>query len=269
MTYQEFYNLCFKNQIPIADIKIVLEGYFSFDFNRLGIDGDKDEIKEENAVEIIKKMKSGYPAVYISGYDIIRGNKILLNENVLIPRTETIGFIYEYIKDNYDFSNLKILDLCTGSGFIAIALKSLFETAKITASDISIYALNLARKSAEINHKEINFTHSDFLNDIKDTFDVIISNPPYIEENSTDVDAPFEPSLALFSGIDGCDSYRTIFKDLDNHLNSKGLAFFELEASNAYKVEELLHTIQKDIFETEIILDMENKPRYLKAKKLS
>ena len=130
MTYQEFYNLCFKNKIPIADIKIVLEGYFSFDFNRLGIDGDKDEIKEENAVEIIKKIKSGYPAVYISGYDIIRGNKILLNENVLIPRTETIGFIYGYIKDNYDFSNLKILDLCTGSGFIAIALKSLFETAK-------------------------------------------------------------------------------------------------------------------------------------------
>lgn len=265
MTYQEFYNLCFKENIPLADIRIVLEGYFSFDFNRLGIDGNKDNISKDKANEIINKLKSGYPSCYIAGYDIIRENKIFLNENVLIPRTETISFIYGYIKDNYNFSNLNILDLCTGSGFIAIALKSLFESSNITASDISQEALNLAIKSAEYNNKEIKFIKSDFLKNIDEKFDVIISNPPYIEENSKDVDAPYEPSLALYSGKDGCDSYREIFKDLDSHLNDDGISFFELEASNALKVEELLHKIQENEFKTEIIYDMENKPRFLKA----
>lgn len=267
MTYKNFLNLCYIDQIPLADIKTILEGVFSFPFYKIGSHGDEDGIDTVFGMDIINKLKSGYPAVYLAGYDIIRDNKIYLNENVLIPRTETIGFIYGYIKDNYDFSNKDILDLCTGSGFIAIALKSLFPSANLTATDISTRALELAKKSAKENNKDIEFIKSDFLKNINKSFDILVSNPPYIEENSSDVDAPFEPSLALYSGIDGCDSYREIFKELPNHLNNNGLAFFELEASNAYKVEGLLHTIQKDIFETEIIKDMENKPRYLKALK--
>ena len=267
MTYQKFFNLCYQENIPLADIRTVLEYVFGFSFSMLGIKGDEEGIDDSDGKEIIQKLKDGYPAVYLSGYDIIRNNKIYLNENVLIPRTETIEFLYDHIKNNYDFSNKKILDLCTGSGFIAIALKSLFPEAVIEASDISSEALALAEKSAEENKKDIHFIHSDFLDDIDSVYDVIVSNPPYIEEDSDEVDAPFEPSLALYSGKDGCDSYRKIFASLSSHLSADGIAFFELEAKNARKVRALLEDITDGEYITELIMDMENKPRYLKARR--
>lgn len=267
MTYQKFFNLCYQENIPLADIRTVLEYVFGFPFSMLGIKGDEEGIDDSDGKEIIQKLKDGYPAVYLSGYDIIRNNKIYLNENVLIPRTETIEFLYDHIKNNYDFNNKKILDLCTGSGFIAIALKSLFPEAKIDASDISSEALTLAEKSAEENKKDIHFIHSDFLDDIDSVYDVIVSNPPYIEEDSDEVDAPFEPSLALYSGKDGCDSYRKIFASLSSHLSSDGIAFFELEAKNAWKIKTLLEDITAGEYVTELIMDMENKPRYLKARR--
>lgn len=267
MTYQDFFSRLYHQGIPMADIRTVLEGVFSFPFSRLGIDGNEDGIDDGKAEEVIQRLQQGYPAVYLVGYDIIRGNKIYLDQNVLIPRTETIEFIYDHVKNNYDWNNKKILDLCTGSGFIAISLKSLYPKSEVFASDISNEALKLAEKSAKENNCDIHFLKSDFLNDIQDTFDVIVSNPPYIEEDSTDVDAPFEPSLALYSGKDGMDSYRNIFQRLNGHLKENGIAFFELEAKNAEKTQALLHTIQPDSYRTEILYDMEGKSRYLKAEK--
>ncbi len=267
MTYNEIFSLYYKEGIPLADIRTVFDYVFHFPFSGLGIHGDMDQISSKEAINILNKLKVGYPAVYLSGYDIIRGNKIYLNENVLIPRTETIEFLYDYVKNNQDWNQKKILDLCTGSGFIAISLKSLFPEAEIHASDISDNALALAEKSAKENKKEIKFIKSDFLYNIDYIYDVIISNPPYIEEDSCEVNAPFEPSLALFSGKDGCDSYRKIFPLLNSHLSSHGLAFFELESTNAKKVATLLDDLTSNSFDEEIIYDMEGKPRYLKAKK--
>ena len=267
MTYQKFFHLCYQENIPLADIRTVLEYVFGFSFSMLGIKGDEEGIDDTYGKEIIQRLKDGYPAVYLSGYDIIRSNKIYLNENVLIPRTETIEFLYDHIKNNYDFNNMRILDLCTGSGFIAIALKSLFPKAIIDASDISPKALALAGKSALENQKDIHFIRSDFLDGIDSVYDVIVSNPPYIEEDSKEVDAPFEPSLALYSGKDGCDSYRRIFASLSSHLSKDGMAFFELEAAYAEKVRTLLDEITVYEYITELIPDMENKPRYLKARR--
>lgn len=267
MTYNDIFSLFYKSGIPLADIRTIFDSVFHFPFSDLGINGTQDQISAEKATAILHKLKEGYPAVYLSGFDIIRGNKIYLNENVLIPRTETIEFLYDYVKNNQDWNQKKILDLCTGSGFIAISLKSLFPNADIYASDISEEALSLAEKSAKENKKEIRFIKSDFLNDINDTYDVIVSNPPYIEEDSKDVDAPFEPDLALYSGKDGCDSYRSIFPLLKSHLTNHGLAFFELESTNAEKVMSLLNQLTDDSFNTEILYDMEKKPRYLKAER--
>lgn len=228
------------------------------------IDSDNSKtIQDEKVMEVLTKLKHGYPAVYLVGYDTIRGLKIYLNEDVLIPRTETIEFLYDYLKNNFDLNNKTVLDLCTGSGVIALSVKNLYPEAKVTASDISIKALNLAMKSSLENKKEITFIQSDFLKDISASFDIIISNPPYIEEDSQDVDAPFEPELALFSGKDGCDSYRSIFKELENHLHKEGYAFFELEATNAKKVQDLFLSMYPKGYKTKLIQDMEKKDRYL------
>ncbi|MFA6829101.1 MAG: peptide chain release factor N(5)-glutamine methyltransferase [Bacilli bacterium] len=267
MTYNQAVSSFYNHKIPLADIRTVIDGYFGMDFNSLGIHGEEDSINEEDFKYVLERLQSGYPAVYLSGYDIIRENKVFLTEDVLIPRTETIAFIYGYLKGYYEFNNHKVLDLCTGSGFIAMAIKSIYPDSQVTASDISDKALDLAKKSAKFNNLDISFLKSDFLSDINDTFDVIISNPPYIEEDSIDTEAPFEPELALYSGKDGCDSYRKIFSLLDKKLNKDGAAFFELEASNALKVKDIFLSIYPQGYEITLIKDMENKNRYLEVRK--
>ncbi len=267
MTAAEVAEQLSEENIPLADIRTILSGVFSFPFDRLGIDGDKDIATKEEYKLVLAKLKGGVPPVYLAGYDIIRGLKIYLSEDVLIPRTETISFLYGDIQGNYDFSNKKVLDLCTGSGIIALSVKKLFPASIVTASDISDKALALAKKSAEENSLFIVFKKSNFLEDIQDRFDVILSNPPYIEERSKDVIAPYEPPLALYSGKDGMDSYRAIFSLLDSRLLKKGIAFFELEASNADKVKDLFLSFYPEGYDCSFILDMENKKRYLVAKK--
>ena len=101
------------------------------------------------------------------------------------------------------------------------------------------------------------------MEDIHDRFDIIISNPPYIEEGSNNVDAPFEPRIALFSGKDGLDSYRSIFKSLSAHLNENGKAYFELESTNSMNTEKLFKKINKDRYHTRIWKDSYDRDRYL------
>lgn len=260
MEAKEALDLYIKNNIPLADIRIIFNNYFNINFDNAFT--SKEEIDDEKINYILDLLLKGYPAVYIVGYDDIRGIRFYLNENVLIPRTETIEFIYDYVKNNLNLNNLKVLDLCTGSGFIALSLKKMFKDASIFASDISIDALEIARRNAEYNNLDINFIKSNFLDDIDDTFDIIISNPPYIEEDSLDVYAPFEPHIALYSGKDGLDSYRQIFKKLKSHLKENGKAYFEIESTNLNNTISLLHNIEPTI-KNETYYDINNKPRYL------
>lgn len=259
MTYNEFFRKAKEANIPLADIRVVFNGYFNMPFDYIGIHGD-DEAK--GADEVLEKLKSGYPSNYLAGYIDILSLHILLNESTLIPRNETADFIYNYLYQ-MDLNGKKILDLCTGSGIIAIAVKKRFPNAIVYASDVSLDALSIAKKSSEINNTDITFMKSDFLKDIHDKFDIIISNPPYIEENSKDVDAPFEPHIALYSGKDGLDSYRSIFKDLPSHLNENGSAYFELESTNSTSTEKLFKEINKDRYHTEIWKDTYDRDRYL------
>lgn len=259
MTYNEFFRKAKEANIPLADIRVVFNGYFKMPFDYLGIHGDEEA---KNADEVLEKLKAGYPSNYLAGYIDILSLHILLNESTLIPRNETADFIYNYLYQ-LDLNGKKILDLCTGSGFIAIAIKKKFPNAIVYASDISSDALAIAKKSSEINNTAITFIQSDFLDDIHDKFDIIISNPPYIEEDSKDVDAPFEPHIALFSGKDGLDSYRSIFKSLFSHLNENGKAYFELESTNSKNTEKLFKDINKDKYHTEIWKDSYGRDRYL------
>ncbi len=268
MTYNEIYRYMKECGIPLADIKVVFDGYFHIPFDSIGIHGMDEGKDEEEIRSLVKKLVDGYPVSYLVGYCDILSMRIYLNSSTLIPRIETADFLYSYLRENYSFHQKKMLDLCTGSGFIALALKKYFPDCTIVGSDISSDALEMAKKNAQSVLLDISFLKSDFLKDISDRYDVIVSNPPYIEEGNPDVDAPFEPALALYSGKDGLDSYRSIFASLDDHLAENGMAFFEMESTNVDKTVTLLKKILPH-FQSEVILDLYGKERFLKVWRVS
>ncbi len=250
--------------LPLADVRTVFDGYFGVPFDSW-ILHDNEEIEDKKVAFAMEKLKAGYPANYLAGYIDIAGLHLFLNEDTLIPRTETEDFLLNLLPSLYNPSHKKVLDLCTGSGFIALTVKKMFPTAEVIGSDISKSALKKAEESASFNHLDVTFLQSDYLENIQDTFDLILSNPPYIEEGSKEVDAPFEPPLALYSGRDGLDSYRKIFASLKSHLKEGGVSYFELESTNSLKTKELAEKMLPDK-ECRILKDLYGRDRYLGIK---
>ena len=195
----------------------------------------KDEIVEDNVLEKFSEMLSDYlideiPIEYVLGYTYFYGNKIKVNDGVLIPRDETEELVekaLEYIKDGDN-----VLDLCTGSGAIAIALKKTNSKINVSASDISGKALSVAKENAKCNECVIEFIEGDLLypfiiNNRK--FDVIVSNPPYISKSYVlNNIVRHEPDIALFAENDGLENYQIIIKNLDKVLNKGGVILFEI-----------------------------------------
>lgn len=260
MTYEQFFLSAKEAEIPLADIKVVMDACLPYGFDALGIHG-KEEIPF-NPSYLLQKLKDGYPANYLSGYIDIQKLHLFLNESTLIPRNETIQFVVEYLLKK-NFSGKKILDLCTGSGVIALLLKKRVNDAFITGSDISQEALSMAEKSAFYNNLDVSFIKSDFLDSISDKFDIIISNPPYIPEDKEDVNAPFEPEVALYTKESGLYSYRRIFEKIKDHLTPDGSCYFELESTMAEKVKNLFLSFYPDEFSVSIWQDDYQRDRYL------
>ena len=195
----------------------------------------KDELVEDDILEKFSEMLADYivdeiPIEYILGYTYFYGNKIKVDSNVLIPRDETEELVeksFKYIK-----SNAKVLDLCTGSGAIAIALKKERPDIDVTASDISKGALDVARENAKNNGCDIEFVEGDLLypfimNNAK--FDVIVSNPPYISKDyEINNIVKHEPYIALFADNNGLENYEIIVKNLGKVLNKGGILLLEI-----------------------------------------
>ena len=139
----------------------------------------KKYLKEEELEEGIKKLNQGIPVQYIIGNVDFYGNVIEVNENVLIPRFETEGLVEKTIERLKNRKNLKIVDLGTGSGCIAITLAKKLNC-EVDAVDISSKALEVAKKNAINNDVSINFYLGDLLKPLKNKYDCIISNPPYM-----------------------------------------------------------------------------------------
>lgn len=266
MNFQELFYALSKASIPLADIRILFDDYFHFDFNDIGNHGKERSISNDEAEFVISKLTSGFPVNYLVGSVNVRGLTLFLNEWILIPRTETIEFLYDTIKHQYDFNGKKVLDLCCGSGVIGLSVKKLFPESIVTLSDNYDPVLEIAERNANENDLEVDILKSDYLSDIHDVFDVIISNPPYIEEGSLAVDAPFEPKTALYGGKDGLDAYRKIFRDLDSRLAGKGISFFEIESTNSKNTMELAKQMLPN-YRLSLLQDMEKKDRYLIAEK--
>ena len=228
-----------------------------------------NKLSEELSVEqenryfdlINKNINEDTPLSHLVGFDYFYDRKFKVTKDVLSPRMETEELIYkvlEYIKKSKKDS-FKILDLCTGSGIIAITLKKeiVEKYTEIVASDISEKALSIAIENANNNNTNITFIKSDLFDNISGKFDLIISNPPYISYKDKitikDNVLKYDPHLALFAEEDGIYFYRKIIENAVHYLSKDGVIFFEIGYDQKEKIFELgknnnfITTVYKDI----------------------
>ena len=228
-----------------------------------------NKLSEELSVEqenryfdlINKNINEDTPLSHLVGFDYFYDRKFKVTKDVLSPRMETEELIYkvlEYIKKSKKDS-FKILDLCTGSGIIAITLKKeiVEKYTEIVASDISEKALSIAIENANNNNANITFIKSDLFDNISGKFDLIISNPPYISYKDKitikDNVLKYDPHLALFAEEDGIYFYRKIIENAVHYLSKDGVIFFEIGYDQKEKIFELgknnnfITTVYKDI----------------------
>ena len=212
----------------------------------------------DKVMEIAKLMSDGTPLQYALGNTDFYGIRLAVNKNVLIPRPETEELAERTIAEvsamQSEGRKIRVLDLCTGSGAIALAV-ALKSGAEVSASDVSEGALQVARANALNADADIKFIKSDMWTDIADEFDVIVSNPPYIPtEDIKTLDGRvkgFEPLLALDGGDDGLRFYREIALGLDGHLAKDGALLLEFGINQADAVAEIFAD-----YDTRIIKDM-------------
>ncbi len=255
------------------EIKNILRLLIEFEFKKTIIsilleDEILSELNFKKILSYIEKLKTGYPVHYIIGFKNFFDCKIRVNEKVLIPRPETEELVDWVLKHIHP--KKRILDICTGSGCVAISL-SKKTNCELTAIDVSRPALDLAIENAKINNVSVDFFQADIL---KDDFrflkkqHIIVSNPPYVL-NSQKKDMHqnvllFEPHLAIF--VDGDNPlifYEKIVLVSKKKLEKNGLLFFEINECFSQKIFSLL---KKNKFKNIVIRnDIHGKPRLVKA----
>lgn len=207
--------------------------------------------KEKQYFSVIKKIKQGIPLEHITHQKEFMKLNFFVDENVLIPRQDTEILVEEVIEIAKKINAKKILDLCTGSGAIAVSLAKYLPESQITAIDISNNALKIAKKNARTNNVEeqITFINSDmFTNLNEEKFDIIVSNPPYIKTNvinKLDNQVQKEPYIALDGGEDGLYFYRQIIKEGYQYLKYKGYICLEIGFDQKIDVIELIENEEK------------------------
>ena len=194
----------------------------------------QQEVTEEEkqfVEEIYKKLAAHIPAQYIIGHAEFFGMQLKVDERVLIPRSETEELVDLILTENPE-KNLKVLDIGTGSGAIALALAKNRPDWSVTAADISQDALELATENANAQNLNLSFIKSDCFSEISSKYDIIVSNPPYISrEDQEEVGLNVlhsEPHLALFADEDGLAIYRRIAEDSKDYLNDGGKIYLEI-----------------------------------------
>lgn len=219
---------------------------------------DKTEVTQKQKEEYIKNLKrliNGEPLQYIVGFQEFMKLKFLVNKDVLIPQPDTEILVEEVLKILKKIDNPVVLDLCTGSGAIAISIAKYVPNVQILATDISKKALETAKQNAKLNGvaNNIVFVQSNLFDKIKsDKFDVIVSNPPYIPTNDIEKlpkDVQQEPKMALDGGKDGLEFYRRIAKQGYKLLNRQGYLALEIGYNQKEDVKRIISE-QKRYVET-------------------
>ena len=225
------------------------------------------EEDEQKYFQLINKhIKDDTPLSHLVGFEYFYDRKFKVTSDVLSPRMETEELVYkviDYIRKN-NLTNIKILDLCTGSGIIGITLKKELQEfdVKILASDISSRALTVAKENASSLEADISFVESDLFSNIQDKFDIIVSNPPYIANDDKKTIKEnvlnYDPHLALFADEEGMYFYRNIIEKSRPYLNEKGIMFFEI----GYDQKEKIITLgENNKFETVVYKDINGRDR--------
>lgn len=200
--------------------------------------------------EKIERLKNHEPLQYVINKQEFMGFDFYVDRNVLIPQPDTENLVEEIIlltellRKN-EKTELRILDMCTGSGAIAISISKLIRNCLVYASDISQEALKIAEENSSRNQANVLFFESDLFEKISELykFDIIVSNPPYIESdtiNTLSEEVKKEPILALDGGEDGLDFYRKIVRDARKYLNPNGYLAFEIGYNQRIEVEKIL-----------------------------
>lgn len=219
-----------------------------------------------NIDEAKKRLNNGEPVQYIVGDVDFYGNILKVDKRVLIPRPETEELVEKTLKiiNNEFNNNISIIDLGTGSGCIPITLKKQLPQSDVSAVDISLDALEVARENALLNKVDINFIHSDMLNSVKGKFDIIISNPPYIryDEEIMDIVKNNEPHIALYADNKGLYFYEEILKNCSKYLKDKFLIAFEIGEEQGKDIVDLANKYLIDI-KVWIEKDFRNLDRYV------
>lgn len=242
MTIQENLRLGIKNlkeeniSEPVLKARLLLCYILNLKKEDLVIYENK-EVSSKNEGEYkknIQKLIEGYPLQYITRHQEFMKLDFYVDENVLIPRADTEITVEEVILycKNMKKDNIRILDLCTGSGAIAISIGKYIKNCEIVAVDISKNALEIAKNNETKNGvQNITWILSNLFDKVEGKFDIIVSNPPYIKKDvipTLEKEVQKEPIIALDGGQDGLDFYREIIKKAPNYLKKEGAIFLEI-----------------------------------------
>lgn len=257
-------------EIPEAelDARLLLESVCKTDRNTLLVHGQREVSPEEYEcyVNYITERKTHRPLQYITGVQEFMGLPFLVNENVLIPRQDTEILVEEAMRHLHD--GMHILDMCTGSGCILLSLLYYSNDCSGLGVDISDKALQTARQNAEHirtlkNEIDVTFTQSNLFENLADNeeyvgaFEMIVSNPPYIQSHVIDTLMPevgqYEPRLALDGKEDGLYFYRLIIEQAGEYLAGGGELFFEIGCDQGHDVRKMME--EAGYKEVEVVKD--------------
>lgn len=242
---------------PIVDASLLLSHVTGIQPLMLRADSWREASEEEYAAfrALLERRLSREPLQYILGEVEFMGLNLRVAKDVLIPRYDTEPLCEQAISRLHE--NQRVLDVCTGTGVIALTIKKHCPSAQVSACDISDTALNLAKENAQRNRLSVDFRLGDLLSPFAgETFDMIVSNPPYISREdmlSLQPEVQKEPELALFGGEDGLDFYRRIVHDAPAYLAVGGWLLFEIGCAQAKDVCALM---EKDFSELSVYQDL-------------
>ena len=250
MNYREAYEygVAHLTEAEIAeanlDARLLLEFVCGTNRNDLYVHGDREMEHDEfeRYLLLIKERQKHVPLQHLTGEQDFMGLTFKVNEHVLIPRQDTEVLVEEVLLHLHD--GMRILDMCTGSGCILLSLLRYSNDCEGVGADVSEDALAVANRNREQLGIDAKFIKSNLFENVEGKFDIIVSNPPYIEskvvETLMEEVKDYEPHLALDGGADGLDFYREITTEAKKYLCRGGMLFFEIGYNQAQAVSSLL-----------------------------
>lgn len=242
---------------PINQARIVLANVLqkSKEYILINENESLEEQTYNEFIEKIEKISSGIPLQYITKSQEFMGMEFFVDENVLIPQPDTEILVEEVLNIIDKKEDLEVLDMCTGSGAIAVSIAKYTNNCKVYAVDISGGALEVAKKNAIKNvvSEKINFINSNMFENIdcNKKFDIIVSNPPYIETDTIKqlgIQVQKEPKIALDGGVDGLDFYRNLALNSKKYLKKMGVIAMEIGYNQRKSVINLFKTEYENIY---------------------